>query len=452
MRSGSAAGSAPDEQVYAVPWKMIKPEDPPVKEGLILYWFPSSADEFRNSSLRYSRMLSVYASQCITLGVADSRTPFAAKLGENTALPVAVLAEPGGAELGRLENTKGKLKVGDVEKMIETEVKKRESALKEKLNSGKTKAKAADNPGAIEELRAVAEQKCLFPKLAKDAVKELKKLGVTDVAEAFDGPTPVLDRALSAKIDQSMRRGLRAENQEKYEEAERLYTAAHRMDPADPTPLRYLGEVQRHHTGDWVAARATFEKILAMPADPLSRAIALHGLGKMTIHDGEFKRGLRLMERSAEEFPTALAYRNLAVYWNSEREFAKADEYVKLAVALEPADPYNLVFAAVFTADKGGQLTADALRVARQHEKLLSASYNLAGIYAQAGQRDKALKLLRRHFYQYERYQAVREKEMMEARVDEVFVSLRQDQEFLDLTRHADGKLPIPAGPMTMRP
>jgi len=452
MRSGSAGGSAPDEQVYAVPWKLMKPEDAPVKEGLILYWFPSSADEFRNSSLRYSRMLSLYASQCITLGVADSRTPFAGRLSENTVLPVAVLAEPNGTAVVRLENTKGRLKVGDVEKMVETEVKKRESALKEKLNSGKNKAKAADNPGAIEELRAVAGQKCLFPKLAKDAAKELKKLGVTDVAEVFHGPAPALDRARSAKIDQVMRRGLRAENKEKYEEAERLYTEAHRMDPADPTPLRYIGEVQRHHTGDWVAARATFEKVLAMPADPLSRAVALHGLGKMTIHDGEFKKGLRLMERAAEEYPLALTYRNLAVYWNSEREFAKADEYVKLALALEPADPYNLVFAAVFTADKGGAQTAEALRIARKHEGLLSASYNLAGIYAQAGQREKALKLLRRHFYQYERYHAVREKEMMEARVDEVFVSLRHDPEFLDLTRHADGKLPIPAGPMTMRP
>ena len=33
-----------------------------------------------------------------------------------------------------------------------------------------------------------------------------------------------------------------------------------------------------------------------MPADPLSRAVALHGLGKMTIHDGEFLKGLHLME------------------------------------------------------------------------------------------------------------------------------------------------------------
>jgi hypothetical protein len=33
---------------------------------------------------------------------------------------------------------------------------------------------------------------------------------------------------------------------------------------------------------------------------------------------------------------------------------------------------------------------------------------------------------------------------MMEARVDAVFDSLRQDSEFLALTRHADGRLTMP--------
>jgi hypothetical protein len=75
------------------------------------------------------------------------------------------------------------------------------------------------------------------------------------------------------------------------------------MDPADPTPLRHLGEVYRHEIGDWVKARATFDAILAMPADPIPRAIALHGKGKMTIHEGEFKKGLALMEQSVRNFP-----------------------------------------------------------------------------------------------------------------------------------------------------
>jgi tetratricopeptide (TPR) repeat protein len=148
------------------------------------------------------------------------------------------------------------------------------------------------------------------------------------------------------------------------------------------------------------------------------------------------------MEHSVEEFPTALAYRNLAVYWNSEGDLAKTDYYLDKALKLEPKDSYNLVFVAAFMADRGkGE---EALKIARENEALMPASYNLAAIYAQAGQRDKALALLKRHFFEYERYQSVRSKEMMEARVDAVFTSLRNDPEFIALTRGADGKLDPP--------
>ena len=239
-----------------------------------------------------------------------------------------------------------------------------------------------------------------------------------------------------------MKQGLIAELNAKYVAANKFYLRAHLMDPADPTPLRYLGELYRHHIGDWDKARTTFEAILNMPADPLSRAVALHGLGKMTIHEGEFKKGLALMEQSVEEFPLALAYRNLAVYWNSERDLAKANEYTEKALAFDPKDPYNLVFAAVFMAASGHG--DEALKIARENVNLLPASYNLAAIYAQMGQREKALALLKRHFFQYERYQSVRTKEMMEARVDAVFDSVRQEQAFIALTRGADGKLPMP--------
>jgi tetratricopeptide (TPR) repeat protein len=211
--------------------------------------------------------------------------------------------------------------------------------------------------------------------------------------------------------------------------------------------MRYLGEVYRHHLGEWEKARTTFEAILKMPADPLSRAVALHGLGKMTIHEGEFKKGLSLMEQSIAEFPLALTYRNLAVYWNSEGDPAKGNEYTKLALAMDPKDPYNVVFAAVFMA-AGGQ-KAEALKIARRNINLLPASYNLAGIFAQNGERDRALALLRRHFYRYERYQSVRAKEMMEARVDAVFDSLREDPKFLALTSGADGRLQMPMKGMT---
>jgi hypothetical protein len=55
------------------------------------------------------------------------------------------------------------------------------------------------------------------------------------------------------------------------------------------------------------------------------------------------------------------------------------------------------------------------------------------------------MSLLKRHFFEYERYQAVRSKEMMEARVDAVFVSLREDPGFMALTSDADGKLKMQA-------
>ena len=123
---------------------------------------------------------------------------------------MAVLAQPDGTLVGKAENKDGFLKVEQVEKLLESEIKKRESAVKEKIDDAKNKAKSGDNPGAIEEYKAVMEQKCLFPGKAKDAAKALKKLGVADVAEVFDAP--VFEAKQSAKIEHTMMEGLAAEN------------------------------------------------------------------------------------------------------------------------------------------------------------------------------------------------------------------------------------------------
>jgi len=437
MSSGGGAGSAP--VVYNVPWKVWTAKETPSK-GLILYWFPLSQNELEKSSLRASRILSLYSSQCVAMEVADPRLPQLQKVLGDSKPPVAVLATPDGSAIKRVEGKDGYLKAEPVEKAVDSEMKQRENALNAHLKEAKDKEKAGDNPAAIALLRNVLEEKCMFPKKAKEATKELRKLGVDEISSVTT--TPVFETRESARIEQVMRNGLRAEMAARYTLAERLYSQANRMDPADPTPLRYLGELYRHQIGDWTKARATFETILNMQADPLARAVALHGLGKITIHEGEFKKGLALMERSVAEFPLALAYRNLAVYWNSEGDLVKGNEYTKEALALEPRDPYNLVFAAVFMAASGH--ANEALKIARANQQLLPASYNLAAVYAQTGHREKALALLKRHFFQYERYQAVRSKEMMEARVDAVFDTLREDPSFVALTRGADGKLPMP--------
>ncbi|HWF90120.1 MAG TPA: tetratricopeptide repeat protein [Pyrinomonadaceae bacterium] len=434
----------PEAAVYVVPWKIWEARTAPQK-GLILYWFLSSNDEFKRSSLRQSRILTLYSSQCVAMRVADARMPEFQPIVGDSALPVAILAKADGSPIKKIENTGGKLKVDQVEKVVDAEMKQRETALDTQLKDAKDKIKAGDNQGAIALLKPVAEETCLFPKKSKEAAKELKKLGVGEVGSI--PAAPVFDRVQSARIEAVMRAGLRAEIAERYVTAERLYRKASLMDPADPTPLRYLGEVYRHHTGEWDKARATFNQILNMPADPIARAVALHGLGKMTIHEGEFKKGLSLMEQSVAEFPLALAYRNLAVYWNSEGDLVQGNAYTQKALALDPKDPYNLVFAAVFMAASGNG--DQALKIARENRNLLPASYNLAAIFAQTGHRREALALLQRHFFRYERYHAVRAKEMMEARVDAVFDSLRQDSSFLALTSGADGRLQMPMRNMT---
>ena len=436
--SGGSSNSGPAPTVYNVPWHIWAAHAAPTK-GLVLYWFPQTADEVKKSPMRSSRILTLYSAQCVSMEIADPGLKDLQNILGDSKPPVAVLATSDGTPIKKVENVGGKLKIDVVEKTVEGEMKQREGVLDVSLKSAKEKIKTGDNAAAIALLKPVAEEKCLFPKKAKDAAKELKKLG-EDVG--FIPPSPIFDAAMSVRIESVMRAGLRAEIAERYALAESLYRRAHQMDPADPTPLRYLGEVYRHHTGEWDKARKTFETILNMPADAIARAVALHGLGKMTIHEGEFKKGLGLMEKAAAEFPLALTYRNLAVYWNSEGDLEKGNEYTQKALALEPKDPYNLVFAAVFMAASGHG--DEALKIARENRNLLPASYNLAAIYAQTGHRREALAFLHRHFFRYERYQAVRAKEMMEARVDAVFDSLRSDSAFLALTKGADGMLQMP--------
>jgi len=442
---GASAGAS--EEVYHVPWQVAEGEATR-HQGLILYWFPASAEEVKISPLRTSRTLAILSGQCVAMQLAGAGSPIGKQLDVQGA-PETVLATPAGASLGRVAGENGRLDVGAVEKLVSDEVKRREDAIKKQLDDAKAKSKAGEAEAATELFKSVWAERCLFPRKAKDAAKELKKLGapVAETSDLEDAPAPRLDAATSAHVIAVMTKGLHAENKGHYAEAERRYSEARRMDPGDPTPLRYLGELYRHQIGDWVKARQNFDELLAMPTlDPLSRAVALHGLGKMTIHEGSFQRGLQLFEDSVRAFPIALTYRNLAVYWNSEGDPAKTAHYVDLALKLEPEETYNLIFAAVFMAQSGRG--DEALALARAHQALLPASYNLAAVYAQLGQRDVALRLLRRHFYEYERFTSVRRHEMMEARVDAVFLSIRQDPEFVQLTALADGMLqPMPATP-----
>src|SRR5262245_24531623 len=261
---GMGGGGAMAEVVYQVPWKLLNGGEKMDAGGLVLYWFPASENEFKNSSMRNSRALTLYASQCVTMGVADIGQPLGKQFAVDEKAPVAVLAQADGKIIGKMPgDTDGKLRVGKVEKLLETEMKQRKSGVDESMNAAKDAAKKGDKDAAIAQYKTVLDQQCLFPKQAKDAAKELKKLGVAGVEPvALPDTVATVDPAVGAQIERALKSGLMAENMADYAKAEKFYAAARRLDPADPAPLRYLGELYRHQTGDWDKARAIFQQIL----------------------------------------------------------------------------------------------------------------------------------------------------------------------------------------------
>ena len=440
---GGGMGGFDSPKVYDVPWQRYTDNSPPIRTGLILYWLPESEADYQKSSLKLSRTLTMYASRCVSMCVVDANSKIAQKLtGSENKPPLVALATPDGTFLKKFASNNGDLKVEDVESFVNDEMKNHRQSLMDKLDAALNKADSGDKQGAIDDLKSIVSQKCIVPAIARRAAKELRRLGVDDVSTIQDGPR--LEKSISSKITKLMLAGLKAEEDSNYGKALELYESAHKLDPQDPVPLRFLGELHRHDIGDWDKATEIYKKILSMDSDPLSQAVALQGLGKITIHNGEFLKGEQLMEESLKVFPLALACRNLAVYWNSEGDSKKCNYYIDEALKLAPQDSFNRIFAAVFMAGNGRK--EEALKIAQDHENLLPASYNLAAIYAQLGMKDKALALLKRHFFEYERNQAVRAEEMMEARVDRVFDSLVNDKDFLALTSGADGKLPMRPG------
>jgi tetratricopeptide (TPR) repeat protein len=238
--------------------------------------------------------------------------------------------------------------------------------------------------------------------------------------------------SISERAHQAMVDGLNCEIREEYEKALDHYARACGLDPRDSVALAYLGELYRHHLGRWDEARRTFDRVVELNNNRLAMAVALHGLGKMTIWEGNNERGLQLFEASLQQQPTTLCYRNLAVFWNTEGEFKKAFGFATQAMNLNPEDPYNQVFYAIYLILDGQKERGEALIKKAQFDP--SMAYNYACYYAAKGQDDLALKYLHRHFYGYEKFDDVRRFEMAEARMDLHFKKYKEDARFLEMT------------------
>jgi tetratricopeptide (TPR) repeat protein len=147
---------------------------------------------------------------------------------------------------------------------------------------------------------------------------------------------------------------------------------------------------------------------------------------------GNNEAGLKLFEQSLQRRPTAMCYRNLAVYWNTENEFKKAFGYATQGYDLDPADRYNQVFYAVYLIMDGQKEKGEAMIAKAQFDP--SMSYNYACYYAARGEHEKVFKYLHRHFYGYEKFDDVRRFEMAEARMDINFKRYKDDPKFMELT------------------
>lgn len=258
-----------------------------------------------------------------------------------------------------------------------------------------------------------------------------------EFAEAADALLASIDHSKRAPsvpelAYQAMCEGLSCEIREDYPKALERYAMAAGLDPKDSIALIYLGELYRHHMGRWSDARRTFERVVELNNNDLAMAVALHGLGKMTIWEGNNEQGLKLFEASLKRRPTPLCYRNLAVFWNTEGEFKKAFGYATQAFTMDPEDVYNQVFYAVYLILDGQKEKGEALIKRAQFDP--SMSYNYACYYAALGKDDLAFKYLHRHFYGYERYDDVRRFEMAEARMDINFKRYKDDPKFIELT------------------
>jgi hypothetical protein len=177
-------GNGTAEQSAFVPWKIHRPGDELPAAPLVLYWIPSSADDFRHSDLLTSRSLASYVAQCVALEVVTSDdTELLDQLGIEGPRPAAVLVDGWGVIVGRIAGERGVLRAVDVETMVRDGMRAREIALNEALDDAPKKISAGDRDLGVAIYRRVWMQRCLFPRHGREAERALKKLGVALVAE-----------------------------------------------------------------------------------------------------------------------------------------------------------------------------------------------------------------------------------------------------------------------------
>jgi hypothetical protein len=176
VRQGPGTG---DPYEHLVPWKFLEKGGALVNAPLVLYWLPASAQETETSPLLTSKELVQATDQCINFAVVlPTDTAMIETFGETGKLPAVVLADGKGNVLRRVENSRGRLTVPPVEKMVRDELSSRGETMYARITEAKKRATSGDKDGAIDLYRKLWDERCLFPLAGREAQHALKDLGV----------------------------------------------------------------------------------------------------------------------------------------------------------------------------------------------------------------------------------------------------------------------------------
>lgn len=255
---------------------------------------------------------------------------------------------------------------------------------------------------------------------------------------------PAPEVSIPPALDAVLRIGERAEADGDRERAGEAYEAAAREFPEHAAAWAYLGEFRRFWRSDAEGARQAFERALAAPVvDQASAAFAWRGLGEIARHEGRVDEAVRCFERSLSVRPLADTHRSLsALYGNERRDFVKAAQHARAAVAASPDDPIALLLFAVQMerlgrADEGRAAFERAVRLAGCDDRGAPTGgpgrrihccvlYNAACYHAVRGDRERALAMLAAFFATPNHRHVTREALL----ADPDFASIRDDPAF----------------------
>lgn len=173
----AASAHAVSPEVSFVPWKVLNRGDVRLRGTLVLLWIPATREEIRRSPMVTSRSLAMLSTHCVGMQlVRPDDSALIEELGATAGLPVAILVDEEGEELGRVTAQRGLLSAAAAAELVQNVIDARQAAAESLLDHARKKAASGDPEAALELYRMVVESRCLCPRQARAAQRAIRKL------------------------------------------------------------------------------------------------------------------------------------------------------------------------------------------------------------------------------------------------------------------------------------